>query len=97
MVGQKSVRMKEASDSGDDCFGMTIAYLQGQSYSGRYSDLSEAQEGDVLLFTGKDGACLVLYRGNGRGYSVCDGKPSILRIADLLVERIFLAGVRIGR
>ena len=99
-MGEKSAaaEMKHAAESGVDCFGMTVAYLQGRSYCGKFADLDEAQEGDVLLFTGKDGACLVLYRGNGRGYSVApDGRPAMLRIRDLLIGQRFLAGVRFGR
>lgn len=95
-MGKVAERMKQAADYGEDCFGMTVEYLQGLSYSGKYTDLEAAREGDLLLFTGKDGACLVLYGGNGRGYSVVGGKTAIVRIKDVLLEQKFLAGVTFG-
>ena len=100
-MGTKSSSIREeakrAAQGGADCFDMSLIYLRDKSYCGRVVSLEEAEEGDLLVFTGKDGVSLVIAIGNGRGYSVAqDGRAAILRFADLLIDRQFLAGVRVG-
>ena len=89
---------KIAAEVGADCLEMSLLYLQDKSYCGRVASIDEAQAGDLLVFTGKDGISLVVYIGNGRGYSVGEnGKAAVLRVRDLLLQREFLAGVKLGR
>lgn len=90
------IPLLKAAVAGKDCFDMAHRYLQGKEYRFHYSNLNAAKEGDVLIFTGKDGVCMVLYRGKDRGYTVANGRLAMVRIKDLLVDERFLAGVRLG-
>lgn len=87
---------KKAASNGIDCFLMAKTYLEGKDYRGRFSDLKDLQEGDLLMFHDKDGVFFVISIGNGRGYGVSmGGKPIIMRLAHLHDSK-FLAGVHLA-